>query len=63
MGDPERRHETPWACDGLESGTGRSFVVCFWLLRRRVRLERRRKRSRCSDQLDTSRKAPRKKLN
>ena len=33
-GDPERRHETPWARDGWGSGAGRRF---FFFLRRRVR--------------------------
>ena len=28
-GDPERRHGTPWACDGWGSGAGRS--VCYFL--------------------------------
>ena len=34
-GDPERRHETPWARDGWGSGAGQSFFVSA--LRRRVR--------------------------
>ena len=40
-GDPERRHETPWARDGRGSGTGWRFLIlfgfCVFFLRRRVR--------------------------
>ena len=28
-GDPERRHETPWACDGWGSGAGWSWFFVF----------------------------------